>query len=1240
MNHAISKRITGAVGIVFVLVLFAPAPAGAVDYYVSMSGSDGNGGTAGSPWRTIQHAADNAVAGDVVHVADGVYTGFNVTRSGTAGSPITFKADGNAVLLNERNASTTDIINIEGGDYIVIDGFIVEDSPRIGIRAVLATGVVIKNNTVARSGLTGILSGWTPQIEVINNVSWGATGEHGIYLSNSNVPNDNPVVRGNEVYGNAKNGIQLNGDCWEGGDGVISGALIEDNFVHDNNWKGFSLISMQNSVVRNNVIYDNGVSAGAGGIHLTDQVGPACGLPSSNNVVVNNTIVEPRIACIRMTDGSTANVIFNNLVVASSTSKLIEDEVGGNFIDAGSNLTTTSSSGHFVNEAAHDYHLAPSSTAIDAGRSSYQSVNAPNVDRDGNTRPGGSATDVGAYETGSSTGGDTEAPDVGITTPANNSTVDRTTTVMATATDNVAVAGVQFKIDGANLGAEDTQPPFTTDLFPSAYTNGFYTLTAVARDAAGNTGTSAGVTVFIDNRSAPGGILAGHPRLHLVDGRLAELRALACYDNAGNKIPACTGSYYWGTMMDLVDNRPDKADPWQFALAYIITGDVSYANTAMSECDQMVACDYSCIAAANNKFLYVRDFMRNVCLVYDWLYDLLSPSQKNAYINYMNKMIFITWNDNAEANGIFDTGAWATSNPNQNYYYNYLLATVYVALATHDENPGTFVHNGSTHTVYLLMNGLDQSDGIYYDMLDFFYAKLNEEAFPSMDTHGFGGGWPEGENYGRAMKRHIAEAFLMLQQTAGVDYFNDPQHPFLRDAVRYQLHTVQPMGRLLYPGGDASQEPTLTVNPYDRHMMLLLADGLQGTVESEYAQYWLNHVYTEMNGISVMIPVDFFHYRPELPERDFSELSSRYFAEGIGWVNSRSSWANDAVSVTFTCTDRFTGHQHSDQNSFVIYKGGSSNAVNGWLMTDTQPYSSTLPRSSWYHNTYVINNTSQRNSYFEEGEIPEVTGEMVKFEATPGYTYAVGDASDAYWTNPAEYSHGDDKMTEIFQRELVHILPGYVVAFDRITLTPDFATVPVECMFHYPYVQPGVVGNQITSTTDVGRVFQKILLPDTYTLRWVDENVEAGDSRMETFRMELQDQQTKPSYQFLNVFYATTSSVGVMPETEKVTSASGNMVGTLIRDQNQEQVLMFSTDPAGTPPAGNIIYEVGVDLRSRHHLFDLEPVCGYSVELAEKGESKHISVSRGGPWVTTTQGTLVFNLSDVAGAGPVLARGH
>src|SRR5206468_5026677 len=68
---------------------------------------------------------------------------------------------------------------------------------------------------------------------------------------------------------------------------------------------------------------------------------------------------------------------------------------------------------------------------------------------------------------------------------------------------NVGVVGVQFFGDGALLGAEDTVAPYSISLDTTTAANGTHTLTAVARDAAGNRTTSALVTVTVFNDTTP-----------------------------------------------------------------------------------------------------------------------------------------------------------------------------------------------------------------------------------------------------------------------------------------------------------------------------------------------------------------------------------------------------------------------------------------------------------------------------------------------------------------------------------------------------------------------------------------------------------------------------------------------------------------------------------------------------------------------------------------------------------------
>ncbi len=100
---------------------------------------------------------------------------------------------------------------------------------------------------------------------------------------------------------------------------------------------------------------------------------------------------------------------------------------------------------------------------------------------------------------------DTIFPTVSITAPANGDTVTGTIPVDATASDNVGVTGVQFKVDGVtNIGSVDTTAPYSVNWDTTTVSCGIHSLTAIASDATPNTTTSAGVTVTVNNISTCG----------------------------------------------------------------------------------------------------------------------------------------------------------------------------------------------------------------------------------------------------------------------------------------------------------------------------------------------------------------------------------------------------------------------------------------------------------------------------------------------------------------------------------------------------------------------------------------------------------------------------------------------------------------------------------------------------------------------------------------------------------------
>lgn len=90
---------------------------------------------------------------------------------------------------------------------------------------------------------------------------------------------------------------------------------------------------------------------------------------------------------------------------------------------------------------------------------------------------------------------DTTPPTVSITAPASGAGVSGTVNVAANALDNVAVAKVEFYMDGT-LKATDTASPYAYSWVTTQYANGSHAIMVKAYDAAGNTGqTSATVTV-------------------------------------------------------------------------------------------------------------------------------------------------------------------------------------------------------------------------------------------------------------------------------------------------------------------------------------------------------------------------------------------------------------------------------------------------------------------------------------------------------------------------------------------------------------------------------------------------------------------------------------------------------------------------------------------------------------------------------------------------------------------------
>jgi len=157
---------------------------------------------------------------------------------------------------------------------------------------------------------------------------------------------------------------------------------------------------------------------------------------------------------------------------------------------------------------------------------------------------------------------DPTLPTVSITAPAGGATVSGVVTVTANASDNTGVYGVQFKLDGAVLGAEDLVSPYATDWDTATATNGSHVLTAVARDAAGNERTSASVNVTVLNAGPNDPSVIGQWAgpfswpLVSIHSMLMPNGKVLLYDDHTTS----AGVQVWDPVSDTLTSRPYNAD--------------------------------------------------------------------------------------------------------------------------------------------------------------------------------------------------------------------------------------------------------------------------------------------------------------------------------------------------------------------------------------------------------------------------------------------------------------------------------------------------------------------------------------------------------------------------------------------------------------------------------------------------------------------------------------------------------
>jgi hypothetical protein len=131
---------------------------------------------------------------------------------------------------------------------------------------------------------------------------------------------------------------------------------------------------------------------------------------------------------------------------------------------------------------------------------------------------------------------DNTAPTIFITSPSEGATVSGNVAVSAAALDNTAVARVDFYRDGSVFLGSDTVAPYDMGWDSLKVSDGQHSLSARAADRAGNTASSASITVLVENNenTAPPTVNITSPREGAMVNRKSTINiAAAAFDDAG-----------------------------------------------------------------------------------------------------------------------------------------------------------------------------------------------------------------------------------------------------------------------------------------------------------------------------------------------------------------------------------------------------------------------------------------------------------------------------------------------------------------------------------------------------------------------------------------------------------------------------------------------------------------------------------------------------------------------------------
>jgi len=366
------------------------------------------------------------------------------------------------------------------------------------------------------------------------------------------------------------------------------------------------------------------------------------------------------------------------------------------------------------------------------------------------------------------------------------------------------------------------------------------------------------------------------------------------------------------------------------AFMHLITGEAKYLAKTKEFLDALIR------RPPTNQYL-TPEFIRAGCVATDWIWNDLTRPERERYGKGLVSLAQWTL-----------TKIWRHSDFN-NHFVGEHLSVLYVAVLLDGENieAKQVAKLMATGKEYLLKHAVPAADEIAgplnrqeWEETPPYMQHLAQPSNPKRRGPFFVGGQAEGFSYNDwGYARPLALTCEMWRTATGEDLFGNSS--FFRGQSVWHAYALRPRGTFA-----RSEDCTSSCRPGSdlKSFMHLLAARLGDPLAEHLAQkhQWK---YVQKSWKEIL------WRNPELSARSPGKMSLPLAGcfEKLGHVYFRSSWeGKSAAFAMFQCGPFYAGHQHLDNNTFVIHRGGSLAIDSG-----TNDYSS--HRGNYYARTIAHN---------------------------------------------------------------------------------------------------------------------------------------------------------------------------------------------------------------------------------------------------------------------------------------------